>query len=61
LKKYQQTNNKKERPKMDALCYTENGLRTELFNQHTKALVGINCFRQAQATLAEPVEAKMHI
>lgn len=37
--------------------YTENRMKTELSGPHTKAFVGVYRLRQAQATLAEPVEA----
>jgi len=41
--------------------YTENRMKTELSGPHTKAFVGVYRLRQVQATLAEPVEAKIHI
>ena len=39
------------------LSYTENRMKTELSGPHTKAFVGVYRLRQAQATLAELVEA----
>jgi len=38
-------------------AYTENRMKTELSGPHTKAFVGVYRLRQAQATLAELVEA----
>jgi hypothetical protein len=38
-------------------CSTKDGVKTEFLNPYTRAFVGEYCFRQAQATLAELVEA----